>query len=153
MTSPTWWEVDPARLLLEHSELERRWTGFTVALEDPHGVVFKGCLTATLPRVAAARLALAIRCPAGFPAMGPKVVDVAGCIPPDRRGSHHWHVNPDGSVCFADPTTWSPQYTVADLVDKVADWLVNTVALEAGVLDRMPATGRADLSGAEVKSE
>ncbi len=142
MTGRSWWEADPARLLTERTELQARHPGFEVRLDETRLVCFEGRLIVIGVGTAGMCLPVSIRLPDTYPARAPKVLDAEGWIPESRRGSHQWHVNHDGTVCFADPSEWSPQFTVADLVDTVTDWMVNTIALEVGLIDEMPKTGR-----------
>lgn len=151
MTEPVyWWQADPDRLLIEYSELQERYPTFAVGLDTNEKVVFSGALTAVVWDLAAMRLRLTVRCPSGYPAVAPRVVDNDDLVPDEHRGSHYWHVNLDGSICFGDPRTWSPQFLIADLVAKVGDWMVNTIALDAGVVESMPASGRVSLPGRQV---
>ena len=142
MTARSWWEADPARLLAELAELDARHADFVVQLDEDGNVCFKGRLIVVATDTAGMLLTVSIRCPDTYPASAPQVLDADGRIPTFRRGSHHWHVNHDGTVCFANPERWSPQFTVADLVDTVTDWMVNTIALEVGLIEEMPKTGR-----------
>lgn len=148
--SVLWWQADPGRLLSERAEVHDQYPSFAVRLDGSGRVAFSGGLTATIVDVVAMRLRLTVRCPAGYPADAPRVLDDDAQIPADRRNSHFWHVNPDGSICFGDPQAWSPQYSIADLIAKIGDWMVNTLAVDAGILDRMPEVGVANLPGRQV---
>lgn len=143
MTGRSWWEADPARLLAEVAELDARYADdFVVRLDQARNVCFEGRIIVVGMDTAGMLLPVSIRCSDAYPASAPQVLDSEARIPAFRRGSHHWHVNHDGTVCFADPRRWSPQFTIADLVDTVTDWMVNTIALEVGLIEEMPKAGR-----------
>jgi hypothetical protein len=106
-----WFEVDPCRLNDELDALEKRDAAITASVVD------------------------------GLLHVETKVVIVSFEWPPERIGTHRWHINHDGSVCFGDPSIWTAQMTLVEVLDKVSDWLTNYLALDAGVIDEMPASG------------
>jgi hypothetical protein len=135
-----WFEVDPCRLNDELDALEKRDVATTASIvsgllhiETRVVIVsFRGDTVTTRATVT---------CPDAFPSRAPSAFLPDFEVPPERIGTHRWHINHDGSVCFGDPSIWTAQMTLVEVLDKVSDWLTNYLALDAGVIEEMPASG------------
>jgi hypothetical protein len=140
-----WWQADPDRLVEEWNELRIAHPSAEVRPET-RGIAFRVHIDASPRPLAKATLTTDLYCQRAHPAVLPLAIAVDPPIPTGRWGSHHWHVNTDGSICYADPDWWSPQYLVVEVAAKVGDWWHNTLLLEAGLIEEMPTSGRAEVA-------
>jgi hypothetical protein len=80
--------------------------------------------------------------PEAFPAVHPDVFILSPEIPAAEFG-HSWHRWKDGKICFVQPSHWNLATTADEVIEKIADWYFNYAAKKAGLIDEMPAVGRA----------
>jgi len=136
-----WFDVDPCRLNSELDALEGRDPALAASVVRDLVVIEMKLVTVSVTgETVTTRLKLV--CPDAFPAKSPSAYLPDITFPPERIGTHRWHINHGGSVCFGDPSMWTAQMTLVEVLDKVADWLTNYLALDAGVIDEMPESGR-----------
>lgn len=138
-----WWQSDPWRLLLEEKGLIEQFPSFIVARRGAT-VVCVGQIRVSPPELVF-ESRLEIHFSKVHPARQPSASLLDLNVPPDRRGSHHWHTFLNGRPCYAEPAHWSPQTLVPEVIGKVEDWLFNYVLLDAGRISRFPEKGRAEI--------
>jgi hypothetical protein len=134
-----WFDVDPRRLNEELDALEQEDPAMTASVVNSFFIVERK-LAVTFAGEKFTTRSMII-CPDTFPAQAPSAYLPDMKFLPERIGTHRWHINHDGSVCFGDPSLWTVQMRLVEVFDKVADWLTNYLALDAGVIDEMPESG------------
>jgi hypothetical protein len=136
-----WFDADPYRLNLELDAIERMDPRAMFEVVDDR-VVINTIVTAEGPDGAQFTAGLRLTCPWSYPA-APPLARLPGLdIPAERYGSHDWHLYKKGAVCFCERKEWSAQSYLAEVIQKVGVWLANYLAMDAGVIDEMPPTGR-----------
>lgn len=138
-----WFQAARARLVAEVEEVRANYPHLTLAYEKGH-LTWTGELRAFPLGVEAEPLQVRLVYSSGFPVTEIKVFPLSPVLPAEMWG-HGWHRYPSGALCLCDPEKWQPSYTAHEVIEKAADWYFNWLALQAGLIQKMPDVGRAVL--------
>lgn len=136
-----WFDVSKKRLAYEVLELRRRHPQFTLYRSSENDIRAQGVISDIPPGIIAPPLCVEIICPAGYPAVAPKVRVISPDLSSAQSG-HRFHLWSDRSICFVRPSDWDISYCLADVVDKLEDWYFNYVAVTSGLAREMGDVGR-----------
>jgi hypothetical protein len=145
----TWYELDHARLVLEHLRVSQKFPQFVLKRSESRGLYWTGELSLTVGDITPEPLQIRLEYPRSFPAELPKVYVIKPELPPEEVG-HQWHRWAAwGTICYLKPKDWQLGTTADEIIEKSADWYFNYVAFKNGLIDKLPEIGRAALSGAQ----
>jgi hypothetical protein len=143
MPDPCWYDVSPARLVLEVMRVSRTGRPFRLCRLGTL-LYWLGDIGDMPPGVAGVPAKVVVWYPEAFPAIPPFVTLIDPKIGDDEVG-HAWHRWADGGICMVRPSHWNLATTADEVIEKVADWYFNYTAKKAGLIDEMPDVGRAPI--------
>lgn len=143
----TWYELDHARLVLEHLRVSQRYPHFTLRRNQNGTLSWSGKVEIVVGDISPEPLQLRLEYPISFPVIYPDVFVERPVLPADHVG-HKWHRWPNsGTICYVKPISWQLGTTADEIISKSADWYFNYVAVINGMIEEMPEVGRARLGG------
>src|SRR6185437_4584280 len=102
----TWYELDPARLVLERVRVSRKYPHFVLNRDKTLLLSWSGELRFMVGPITPEPLVLSIEYPESFPALYPHVNVIKPEIPSDEVG-HKWHRWPiSETICYIKPKDW-----------------------------------------------
>jgi hypothetical protein len=142
----TWYELDHARLVLEHLRVLRRYPQFVLQRGKNSDLFWIGELSLVVGPITPDPMILRVEYPESFPAEFPKVHVTKPELSSEEVG-HKWHRWPiGGTVCYVKPKEWQVGTTADEIIAKVEDWYFNYVAYKNDLIASMPELGRASLA-------
>jgi len=138
-----WFEVSPERLVVEFRRVQESRTGFSLVRHNGF-LCWTGALDAIPAGVQAEPLVIRVKYPEYFPAGSPWVEIVSPELGLELVG-HEWHRMTDGDVCYIRDSLWNPATAAEEIIAKEEDWYFNFVAKRAGLIEKMPDVGRAEI--------
>lgn len=139
----TWYEMDRARLVLENIRVRTAYPDFRLRKKGDE-LVWEGSKEVTVAERPVDSLTIRVVYPEAFPTK-PPVVEVLNPQLDSKDVGHEWHRWVEGNVCYIRPRDWNIATTADQVIDKVADWYHNYMAVKLGLVDRMPDIGRVSL--------
>jgi len=139
----TWYELEPARLVLECERVRRAYPGSTLHRRKQRRLWWVGALDIQVAFLESTQFEFAISYPTAYPAVCPKAFILAPELLDGEIG-HKWHRWPhDGSICYVRPSLWQMGTTADEIISKISDWGFNYLAFKNGLIAEMPEVGRA----------
>ena len=138
-----WWELSPARLVLEHTKVNAAYPTFK--LKKVSGRLrWYGAVNQIPPGIIAPPLTFWLIYPGTYPTRPPWVEIISPDLPANYVG-HDWHRFIDGDICYIEPRRWLLVTTADEIIHKVEIWYFNFLAKQYGLIEHMPDTGLASI--------
>jgi len=151
MDSLYWYQLSPGRLVLEWKRVKSLGRDFV--LKRVLTSLYWECETFDVPGgVAAPPLKYLVLYPDAFPALPPHVEIQSPSISLEELG-HDWHRWYNGNICYVRPSKWLVSTTADEVIMKIEDWYFNYTAKKAGLIDKMPDVGRAQVFSEDPSAE
>jgi len=139
----TWYELDHARLVLEHLRVSARYPNFSLGRAKARNLYWLGELVVKIDKVTPPPFKIRVEYPETFPVDYPDVYILSPDLPADHVG-HVWHRWPtSGTICYVKPKEWQLGTTADEVISKCEDWYFNYIAVLSGLIQEMPEIGRA----------